>query len=129
MKAITIRQPWASLIKENIKRFEIRSWKTNYRGEVFIHAGSGIDKQYLSKYKDIVDIDNLPKGKIIAKASIIDCILLDEDNVNELNRDNNQGYKINMDAIGKYAFVLSNIKSVNYDNEVKGQLGLWNIEI
>ena len=33
MKVLTIKQPWASLIMLGYKRFEFRSWKTNYRGE------------------------------------------------------------------------------------------------
>ena len=38
MKVITIKQPWATLIAEGIKKYEFRSWKTNYRGEIYIHA-------------------------------------------------------------------------------------------
>jgi hypothetical protein len=40
MKAITILQPWASLIACNAKQIEIRSWATKYRGEIAIHAGA-----------------------------------------------------------------------------------------
>ncbi len=39
MKALTIQQPWASLIIIGVKRFEYRSWKTSYRGPLLIHAG------------------------------------------------------------------------------------------
>lgn len=39
MKAITILQPWASLIACGAKQYETRSWKTNYRGKIAIHAG------------------------------------------------------------------------------------------
>ena len=48
MKVISIIEPWASLIKDNIKFIETRSWKTTYRGEIYIHASlkkeSGITK-------------------------------------------------------------------------------------
>ena len=40
MKAITIRQPWASLVALGIKRIETRSWSTQYRGRLAIHAGA-----------------------------------------------------------------------------------------
>lgn len=40
MKALTIIQPWATLIASGHKMNETRSWKTNYRGEVLIHAGN-----------------------------------------------------------------------------------------
>lgn len=38
MKAISIRQPWAYAIIHAGKRHENRSWRTNFRGEVLLHA-------------------------------------------------------------------------------------------
>ena len=38
MKAITVWQPWAQLLAEGKKHDETRSWRTNYRGEILIHA-------------------------------------------------------------------------------------------
>jgi activating signal cointegrator 1 len=38
MKAITITQPWATLVAIGAKRIETRSWSTNYRGPLAIHA-------------------------------------------------------------------------------------------
>jgi len=38
VKAITLWQPWATLIALNLKHFETRSWATNYRGPLAIHA-------------------------------------------------------------------------------------------
>ena len=38
MKAITLWQPWATLKAIEAKRFETRSWKTDYRGPIAIHA-------------------------------------------------------------------------------------------
>ena len=40
MKALTIKQPWASLIASGIKDIENRTWKTHYRGKIYIHASS-----------------------------------------------------------------------------------------
>ena len=39
MKALTIYQPWATLITLGVKHMETRSWDTKYRGPVAIHAG------------------------------------------------------------------------------------------
>ena len=39
MKALTVRQPWASLIAVGAKRVETRSWPTAYRGPRAIHVG------------------------------------------------------------------------------------------
>ncbi len=38
MKAISILQPWASLVALGHKKIETRSWNTKYRGELLIHA-------------------------------------------------------------------------------------------
>jgi hypothetical protein len=46
MKALTVRQPWASLLAHGAKRFETRSWKINYRGKLAIHAGKFSTEYY-----------------------------------------------------------------------------------
>lgn len=43
MKVISIIQPWATLIALGEKKFETRSWKTKYHGELAIHAIKKID--------------------------------------------------------------------------------------
>ena len=51
MKAITILQPFATLIASGEKHFETRSWKTDYRGPLLIHAGKGTQYMYLCEQK------------------------------------------------------------------------------
>lgn len=41
MRAISTWEPWATLIRLGLKKCEIRSWKTNYRGELLICAAKG----------------------------------------------------------------------------------------
>ena len=41
-KALTIAQPWATLVAIGAKQIETRSWQTNYRGDIAIHAGKGL---------------------------------------------------------------------------------------
>lgn len=46
MKALTLWQPWASLVALGVKTIETRSWSTSYRGPLAIHAAKttrGID--------------------------------------------------------------------------------------
>ncbi len=38
-KALSVREPWVSAIVDGVKRFENRSWRTDYRGPLLIHAG------------------------------------------------------------------------------------------
>ena len=123
MKALTIKQPWASLIINGYKQYEIRSWKTKYRGKILIHAGTGTDKEYLYLYENY----NLEyaQAAIIGEAEIVDCRLIDEEFNQELKKLNNKVYS---DSIGNYAWKLDNIKKYNKPIPAKGQLGLWNYQ-
>ena len=42
MKALSLTQPWATLVVTGAKRFETRSWTTTYRGPLLIHAAKGL---------------------------------------------------------------------------------------
>lgn len=42
MKTLSIKQPWASLIAHGVKDIENRTWKTNFRGRIYIHASGSI---------------------------------------------------------------------------------------
>ncbi|MBR2708540.1 MAG: ASCH domain-containing protein [Bacilli bacterium] len=120
MKALTIKEPWASLIVQGFKKFEFRSWKTNYRGKVLIHAG--LSKENIEKYKDYnLDISS---GEIIGEAYIADCILVDEKLDKSLRKIDEKVYGNN--HVGLYAFKLENVKKYNKKIKVKGNLGLWN---
>lgn len=124
MKVLTLKQPWASLVAEGIKTYEFRSWKTKYRGKILIHAGYGVDKDYMKKFESLNL--NFPAGKILAVAEIEDCLELDDQLNKEIIEENNIAYG-NKIRTG-YAWKLTNIKKINYDKEIKGKLGLWNID-
>lgn len=125
MKVLTLKQPWATLVAEGIKKYEFRSWKTKYRGKLLIHAGSGIDKKELDKYKNLGY--EFPKSKIIACVDLVDCLELDENLNKQIIAEDNiaHGSKIRTG----YAWKLENVKKINTICDVKGQLGLWNMDI
>lgn len=123
MKVLTLKQPWATLVAEGIKKYEFRSWKTKYRGKILIHAGCGIDKKELDKYKNLGY--EFPKSKIITPVDLVDCLELDENLNKQIIAENNIVYG-NKVRTG-YAWKLENVKKINYPKETNGQLGLWNI--
>ena len=86
MKAITIWQPWASLIACGAKKYETRSWPTKYRGPIAIHAAAKEPRtlpqevrEALRRYAEHVgqnclklgQLDELPRGAIIATAELV----------------------------------------------------------
>lgn len=125
MKVITLKQPWATLVAEGLKKYEFRTWKTNYRGELYIHAGKGIDKEGMERVKNL----NLeyPKSKIIAKVIISDCIELTKEINQKIISENSMIYGSQIDRTG-YAWKISTVEKVNNEDYINGQLGLWNYE-
>lgn len=81
MKVISIKEPFATLIMNKMKLIETRSWKTNYRGELYIHAsGKSLAKEFLNNqyvFELIKDLD-MNYGNIICKVNLVDCIYMDE---------------------------------------------------
>lgn len=86
MKAISIKQPWASLIAHGIKDIENRTWKCpqKYIGQkILIHASKVRTKDYFipkrlfinSKICSILESKELPEGAIIGSVVIADCVL------------------------------------------------------
>lgn len=64
MKALTIRQPWASEVIAGTKDIEYRSRRTHYRGPILIHA---------AKVR-CPDAPELPLGVILGRAELVDCV-------------------------------------------------------
>lgn len=124
MKVITIKQPWATLIVEGYKRFEFRSWKTNYRGDILIHAGKGIDKEAMERLKKYLP-DEIPIGKIIGKATLTNCVPMSKDFADMLSKENNDIYTTHSFS-RNYGFKLENVEKLDNPIEIRGQLGLWN---
>lgn len=125
MKVLTIREPWASLIINGYKKYEFRSWKTNYRGKILIHTSQKIEKEMLSRFKDYNL--NCVRGSIIGEAELTDCILVDEEFNQNLRKTDNVVYG-KSNHVEKYAWKLENIKKYDKTIPMKGKLGLWNIE-
>ena len=89
MKALTIYQPWASLLVPGEKQFETRSWRTAHRGLLAIHAGRkltedmrnlcGLDPFYASlKRHGIEKPGQLPVGALVGFVFLGDCVSTEE---------------------------------------------------
>jgi len=58
MKALTLWQPWASLIAMGEKKVETRCWSTKYRGLVAIHAAARIPPAWLGASREFPEFKN-----------------------------------------------------------------------
>lgn len=151
MKVLTLKQPWATLIALGEKKIETRSWKTNYRGPLLIHAGKSIEKDiclqepflsvlnknsiYVGKsattFKPLVD---LPTGVIIAKCNLVACHKIIEEPGNCAITDghiliNGNEYEFGNYEVGRYAWILNNIELLKEPIPAKGKLSLWEYDL
>jgi len=131
MKVISLLEPFASLIKEDVKRIETRSWKTKYRGEIYIHASKkSISKkdEVINKLVDYLEDKDFKYGAIIAKGKLVDCIYMDEAFLLIIDKN-----KIEKECghyeVGRYAWVLEDVEVLDEPIYVNGQLGIWNYPI
>lgn len=125
MKCLSIREPWASIIINGYKDYEFRSWKTNYRGKILIHASKSIEKSNIKRFEKLGI--NYKPGFIIGEAEIVDCIPVTKEFEDSLISKNELIYGSSRNRTG-YAWCLKNIKILDYPIKVDGHLGLWNFE-
>jgi predicted DNA-binding transcriptional regulator AlpA len=62
LRALSIRQPYASQIMTGTKDVETRKWRTNVRGRIAIHATRR------------PELDDLPTSAILGTVEIVDCV-------------------------------------------------------
>ena len=85
MKALTVHQPWASLLVTGAKRVETRRWATKHRGPLLIHAAKARPAYARTAMAENFVIDamltlhhltpaGLPRGKIIGLVEVVDCV-------------------------------------------------------
>lgn len=127
MKVLSIKEPFATLIMNGSKKIETKGKKTNYRGELYIHASKGkiIYKKYLNRPEllDIIEGMDMNYGYIICKCNLVDCIYMDEDFINNIKK-NKQEYLLGYYEVGRYAWILDNIEIIK-PIPAKGRLNIW----
>lgn len=128
MKAITIWQPYSAAIKLGLKHYETRSWPTKHRGQIVIHASVkkpiAREKYLIEKYK--IPENELEYGVPILICEIVDCIQITKDFISKQSKTE---IEFGNWQVGNYAWKLKVVKKLNGYSKVKGQQGLWNIEL
>jgi len=131
MKALTIHQPFASLIASGAKHYETRGWKTNHRGRVAIHAGKVWSKDHESAWRNMRRTPEAitlpvtpPLGAILCVCDLVDCIPVEQirDQLSPLERD------LGDYSDGRYAWQLKVVKVAPAPIPMVGKQGLWTWE-
>lgn len=135
MKAISLHQPWASLIALGFKRYETRTWSTAYRGPLAICAAK---KWTVGQVGAILDIErdlgqeglfthmlwDPPLGKVVALVDLVDCVkqtpeLLEKLDPTEL--------AVGGWSPGRYAWQLASVRPLREPVPVTGRQGLFHL--
>lgn len=133
MKAISLWEPWASLIAVGAKRFETRSWATNYRGPLLICAAKGglSRRDLLDFLEDLKEehkidfrIEDLSFGKAVCVVNLVDCIKTNTMTAAQIGTDAPFGDF----SPGRFAWKLENIWKFNQPFPVRGAQGLFEVD-
>ena len=130
MKVLSLTEPYATLIKNGIKQVETRSWKTNYRGKLYIHASStkiSKDDRNNAALMSLVDLNELNYGNIICFCELVDCVEMTEAFIAEIKKNENE-YLSGLYEVGRYAWILKNVEILEQPIKAKGHLGIWNYD-
>lgn len=153
MKAISLTQPFASLVAAGLKHVETRSWTTAYRGPLAIHASKAFPKwarelchtePFTALLGTLVgDLTQLPLGALVAVTRLVDVQpmtfhnLIEEQAFSWITPDREQrtywlDYRERAFGdyqIGRFAWLLADTRAlVQPVTGVKGSLGLWECE-
>lgn len=133
MKAISLHQPWATLVAYGEKQYETRSWKPNHRGLLAIHAAKRLDDVqkaicYEQPFRDalqraVYGPSNMHLGAVLCVVKLVDIIptgqLLDQLSAQELAFGNY--------GPGRYAWKLELVKRFTNPIPMAGMQSLFDI--
>jgi len=139
MKALSIIQPWATLIAMRAKRIETRGYPTAFRGELAIHSSKSMRRQFrdLCNEPPFVGLlhadderwktgdleqwpDVLPLGCVLAVAELVDCKPVEEFTCLSFQERQLGDY-----SSGRFGWVLDHVRPLVVPAPAVGRLGLW----
>lgn len=139
MRAISVIQPYATFIALGVKRLETRTWSTQYRGPIAIHASSKMPKElkemcgeepFLSLLRlcDVADVGELPLGEVVGVGELLTCAQVNEHGsigTYDWMRTEGRERDLGNFAPGRWAWAIDDVWIVERGHKVRGELGLW----
>jgi hypothetical protein len=131
-KAITLWQPWATLVAIGAKEYETRSWATSHRGVLAIHAAKTNQHIQVARNSEpmrqaLLDAGfsstlQLPLGKVVALVQLVDCFPV-EHIWHSLEEPESSFGDF---SAGRFAWELRLIQRYDPPIVARGRQGLWN---
>ncbi len=128
LKALTLTQPWATLVALGVKRYETRSWKTNYRGLLAIHAALTMTPMAHEFTRECVaqgwfdwqTAFTLPRGAFVAVVDLLSC------HATKDMQPRSREAAVGDWSPGRWAWELRLVQRFEAI-EARGRLGLWTV--
>jgi len=126
MKALSLKQPWADLIKIGAKTIETRKWETTYRGELLICASKNVDVASMKYFQGLfspVELEEVKTGVAVCVAELYDC--------REMTKEDEGQALCEVYGEGRWkakSFLLRNVRPIK-PFMVKGQLGIFDVDV
>jgi len=130
-RAISLTQPWATLMAIDEKRVETRSWRVNYRGWVAIHAAKSFPMDcralcyrlpFARALSEFNKPEDLPVGKVLAVTEIIDCQPTEEHGKHCMLHDERAFGDY---SGGRFFIVTRGVRRLRHPIAMRGALGIW----
>lgn len=126
--AISLWEPYGTLIKVGAKQYETRHWRTGYRGPLVICTAKKRDREILESYKALrpdffrygVKMEPCRFGVALCLVDLVDCIPAEFIGDDERRFGNF--------APGRFAWLLENVRPFAEPIPVRGHQGLWRWE-
>jgi hypothetical protein len=115
MKALTLYQPWASLIADGLKKVETRPRPWRFTGVIAIHAALSFDREACIRFG--YNPDSIPRGFIVCTVYKKDCVQFPSMWVTP---DDYGDY-----SVGRYGYLLENPNKFAIPVPAKGWQGVW----
>jgi hypothetical protein len=116
MKALSLTQPFASLVVDGRKTIETRSWSTRYRGSLAIHATKTPDRVVCRNFG--YDPAIISCGAILGVVQLVDCV--------QFPNPKTPPDKYGDFTVGRWGWLLADVTKLPAPVPVKGYQGLWN---
>ena len=141
MKALTLWQPWASLIADGHKPFETRHWPpppSLIGRQMAIHAGKRVERDAAEDFGYAVDL-LLPAGEIVCYATLAAAAQVRrvaEDGTLTVYRVRGDWPRtvVKEDRFGDYSpgrwlWYFTNINKLRFPLQVRGHQGIWEFKL
>ena len=144
MKALTLYQPWASLIAHGVKTIETRSWvRASILGErLAIHAGKRVERSFLAPETERAIARlygpewwlDVPRGVVVCTALVADvrCVVENDGVLAYLSQSSlpNASQTAPIDphgdfGRGRWLWFLRDIQRLKKPVPAVGQMGVW----